>query len=61
MQTGSPDEIAYTRGWITDDQLLARIEILAKNGYGAYLKSLLPGGINREGAPVQFAQGSRRG
>ncbi|GAA5077694.1 glucose-1-phosphate thymidylyltransferase RfbA [Roseibacterium beibuensis] len=41
MQTGSPDEIAYVRGWISADQLEERIELFAKNAYGRYLQSLL--------------------
>jgi glucose-1-phosphate thymidylyltransferase len=41
MQTGSPDEIAYQKGWITDDDLRVRIEVFRKNGYGDYLRSLL--------------------
>jgi len=41
MQTGSPEEIAYANGWITDDQLHDRISLFTKNAYGQYLKSLL--------------------
>jgi glucose-1-phosphate thymidylyltransferase len=44
MQTGSPDEIAHAKGWITDAQLQARIAMFSKNGYGDYLKSLLGSG-----------------
>ena len=35
------EEIAYTQGWISSEQLLARAELMAKNGYGEYLKGLL--------------------
>lgn len=38
---GSPDEIAYSQGWIDDAQLQARAEMFGKNNYGAYLKGLL--------------------
>jgi len=41
MQTGSPDEIAYQQGWISDDQLRERAKMFAKNRYGAYLETLL--------------------
>lgn len=35
------EEIAWSNGWITDEQLLARAAELSKNGYGAYLNELL--------------------
>jgi len=35
------EEIAYNQGWISSEQLLARAELMAKNGYGEYLKGLL--------------------
>jgi glucose-1-phosphate thymidylyltransferase len=41
MQTGSPDEIAYTQGWISADQLAQRAAMFGKNDYGRYLLSLL--------------------
>jgi glucose-1-phosphate thymidylyltransferase len=41
MQSGSPEEIAYAQGWISDDQLRERISLFTKNAYGGYLKSLL--------------------
>ena len=41
MQTGSPDEIAFTNGWISADALQARAEKFGKNAYGRYLLSLL--------------------
>ena len=33
-----PEQIAYKNGWITDEELLARAELLHKNDYGRYLK-----------------------
>ncbi len=41
LQTGCPDEIAYTSGWIDDEALMKRAELFAKNRYGYYLSQLL--------------------
>ena len=41
LQTGSPEEIAFQNGWISRDDLAARADLFAKNGYGAYLSALL--------------------
>lgn len=35
------EEIAWTQGWIDDDELLERAEALSKTGYGKYLKRLV--------------------
>lgn len=35
------EEIAWTQGWIDDDELLERAEALTKTGYGKYLKRLV--------------------
>lgn len=40
LQVGSPDEIAYAKGWIDDAGLRARADFFHKNGYGAYLSAL---------------------
>ena len=32
-----PEQIAYHHGWITDEQLLQRAELMKKNDYGKYL------------------------
>lgn len=32
-----PEQIAYKNGWLTDEQLLERAELLKKNDYGKYL------------------------
>ncbi|WP_209508311.1 MULTISPECIES: glucose-1-phosphate thymidylyltransferase RfbA, partial [unclassified Ruegeria] len=37
LQTGSPDEIAHTLGWINDHDLKARARKFGKNEYGKYL------------------------
>ncbi|MDT8326477.1 MAG: glucose-1-phosphate thymidylyltransferase RfbA [Roseovarius sp.] len=41
QQIGSPDEIAWQQGWISDDALRARAALFGKNAYGAYLDGLL--------------------
>jgi len=41
MQTGSPDEIAYEKGWITADALAERAKLFGKNDYGKHLSDLL--------------------
>ncbi|GAB4288333.1 MAG: glucose-1-phosphate thymidylyltransferase RfbA [Roseovarius sp.] len=40
LQMGSPDEIAWRKGWIDRAALEARAEVFAKNGYGRYLQGL---------------------
>ncbi len=41
MKIGCPEEVAWRRGFLTDDELLERAEALRKSGYGEYLLSLL--------------------
>lgn len=41
LQVGCPEEAAWRRGFLTDDELLARADDLAKSGYGAYLRQLV--------------------
>ncbi|WP_372610097.1 glucose-1-phosphate thymidylyltransferase RfbA [Aquicoccus sp.] len=41
LQTGSPDEIAYNKGWIGADALRERARAFEKNDYGTYLLGLL--------------------
>lgn len=41
MQTGSLEEIAWTKGWIDDEALAERAHLFAKSTYGIYLKLLL--------------------
>ncbi len=40
LQIACPEEIAFTRGWITADELRRQGEALAKNDYGRYLLHL---------------------
>jgi glucose-1-phosphate thymidylyltransferase len=44
LQTGSPDEIAFNQGWISEDKLEQRAKLFAKNDYGDYLEGLLKQG-----------------
>ena len=41
LKVGSPEEIAWRSGFLTDDELRERAEPLVKSGYGAYLLGLL--------------------
>lgn len=41
LKIGSPEEVAWRRGFLSDDGLRERAERLAKSGYGAYLLGLL--------------------
>ncbi|MHA7142650.1 glucose-1-phosphate thymidylyltransferase RfbA [Arthrobacter sp. Sr33] len=41
LKVGSPEEIAWRVGFLTDDELRARAEPLVKSGYGSYLLNLL--------------------
>ncbi|MGN6162678.1 MAG: glucose-1-phosphate thymidylyltransferase RfbA [Marmoricola sp.] len=43
LKIGAPEEIAWRRGFLTEDQLRTRAESLVKSGYGTYLLSLLGG------------------
>lgn len=41
MQSGSPDEVAYIQGWISNEELAATADRFGKNSYGQYLAGLL--------------------
>ena len=41
MKVGAPEEVAWRRGFLTDDELRVRAEKLTKSGYGDYLLGLL--------------------
>ncbi|MBM9595163.1 glucose-1-phosphate thymidylyltransferase RfbA [Roseitranquillus sediminis] len=40
LQTGSPDEIAWRQGWISDAALAERAALFGKTAYGRYLDAL---------------------
>ena len=44
LQVGSPEEAAWRSGFLSDEQMLARGEALAKSGYGLYLSELVTQG-----------------
>ena len=44
LKVGAPEEAAWRRGFLTDDQLRTRAERFAKSGYGEYLALLLERG-----------------
>ena len=44
LKVGSPEEVAWRRGFLSDDQLRERAEQLVKSGYGTYLLGLLEHG-----------------
>lgn len=39
------EEIAYSQQWLSAKEMAARAELMAKNGYGQYLSSLLEGQV----------------
>lgn len=41
LKVGAPEEVAWRRGFLTDDELRERAEPLVKSGYGQYLLNLL--------------------
>ena len=41
LKIGVPEEVAWRRGFLTDDELRERAEPLVKSGYGTYLLDLL--------------------
>ncbi|MEU2201462.1 glucose-1-phosphate thymidylyltransferase RfbA [Isoptericola sp. NPDC019482] len=43
LKVGAPEEVAWRRGFLTDDELRQRAEKLTKSGYGTYLLGLLDG------------------
>ncbi|MBM7463756.1 glucose-1-phosphate thymidylyltransferase [Microbacterium dextranolyticum] len=46
LSIGSPEEVAWRLGYLTDDELRRRAEPLVKSGYGAYLLEILAQGRN---------------
>jgi len=46
MKIGSPEEIAWRQGFLSDDDLRERAERMVKSGYGDYLLGLLEPGFS---------------
>lgn len=46
LKIGSPEEVAWRKGWIDDDQLQRLAVGLTKSGYGTYLLEVLARGRN---------------
>jgi glucose-1-phosphate thymidylyltransferase len=44
LKIGSPEEVGWRRGFLSDEELAARASVLAKSGYGDYLLALLEHG-----------------
>ena len=44
LKIGCPEEVAWRQGFLTDDDLRLRGEVLVKSGYGEYLLQLLVNG-----------------
>lgn len=44
LKIGVPEEVAWRLGYVSDDELRERAELLVKSGYGNYLLSLLDDG-----------------
>ncbi len=44
LKIGVPEEVAWRLGYVSDDELRERGELLIKSGYGSYLLSLLDDG-----------------
>lgn len=41
MKVGCPEEIAWRKGWINDEELIGLSKPLLKSGYGSYLQELI--------------------
>lgn len=41
LSVGCPEEVAWRQGWLDDDALVTRGEVLLKSGYGRYLLDLV--------------------
>jgi len=48
LKIGSPEEVAWRMGFLSDDELRERAEGLVKSGYGDYLLGLLDSGFRAE-------------
>jgi glucose-1-phosphate thymidylyltransferase len=48
LKIGSPEEVAWRQGWLTDEELRERADSLARSGYGDYLLGLVDRRIGGE-------------
>jgi glucose-1-phosphate thymidylyltransferase len=48
LKIGVPEEVAWRLGYLSDDELRERAELLVRSGYGTYLLSLLDEGARRQ-------------
>jgi glucose-1-phosphate thymidylyltransferase len=48
LKIGVPEEVAWRLGYVSDDELRERAELLVKSGYGSYLLSLLDDGAEHD-------------
>ncbi|MBK9696313.1 MAG: glucose-1-phosphate thymidylyltransferase RfbA [Propionibacteriaceae bacterium] len=46
LQVGCPEEAAWRRGFLDDEGLLRRAEVLSRSGYGDYLRTLVVGALD---------------
>jgi glucose-1-phosphate thymidylyltransferase len=56
LSIGSPEEIAWRLGFLSDNELRERAEPLAKSGYGTYLLDLVAEGLDAATERLQLAQ-----
>ena len=54
LKIGCPEEVAWRRGWINDDQLFKASKALLQSGYGEYLLELLNKKSNQISLNNQF-------
>ncbi len=63
LSIGCPEEVAWRMGFLTDDELRARAESLAKSGYGDYLIKAMAQGqvrpVSDTTVPVRFPSAGR--
>jgi glucose-1-phosphate thymidylyltransferase len=58
LKIGSPEEVAWRLGWLSDDELRTLAEPLLDSGYGRYLHTLPDRGRIRTAAPSSLTNGS---
>lgn len=56
LSIGSPEEVAWRLGFLSDDELQARAAPLAKSGYGKYLLELVSEGLDAANERLEHVQ-----